>query len=256
MNNTPSISLIPVKQCIMEYIDQSGYGREKYRRLYPIAMRGCYDLGVDVYLEPFQINLAVNSNMTVKIPENVVKIIQVGVLNADDKFTPLKRSDSLTSYGATDYNRLSVNQDSTTADYFNYYGDFFNMYYLNYPVNQLFGLPGGSLYNGEYKIDGNNGLILLGNDFKYSYIILECLLLGCDETMRLPIECREALISWLAWKSCQYTTPSRLNPMPQKEMFRLEYYREKKNAKRKLNPIVLSDYYELSRSMTRLAPKA
>lgn len=255
MNNTPNISLIPVKQCIFEAIDQAGYGREKYRRLYPIAIRGCYDLGVDVFLEPIQIKLDVNTNMTVKIPENAVKVLQAGVLSADGKFSPLKRSDSLTTYGATAYNRQSINQDSSSVNVYNYYNDFFEIYYMTYPFTPLFGVPGGSLYQGEYRVDNHNGLILLDNTYKHSYIILECLMIDCEENMRIPIECREALISWLAWKSSQYVPVSRMNPMPDRERLRSEYYVEKRNAKRKLNPIILNDYYELTREMTRLTPK-
>lgn len=255
MNNPTTGRLIPLKQCIYEYIDQSLQDRGKYRRLYPIGVRGMIELGVDVFMSPKEAKLNIESNKTVKFPDDCLSILSVGLLNQRGEFTPLKNQPDISTVKSSSYFRVENNKDNSVGSLGFLYSDFFLNYDFTFPDN-LYGLSGGSQYIGEYKIDYNKDAILFSDDFKSNYIIIKYMAIPCDEDFLIPFQAREAMLAWLAWKDIQNVPLSSKVSAFDKRDRRHEYYVQKKNAKLRITPLNLSDAGDVEREGIRLVPKA
>lgn len=254
--NSPIAALTTLKECIMEYIDRAFMDRSKYRRLYPIAVAGLKELGTDVFMFPKTCKLTVEKNMTVKIPEDFMQYISVGVLNGEGAVSKLRYAPDMTTYADTQSNRVSVNTDDTQFNVEQLYKEFFMNYYFNYPYNNLYGVPSGPLDIGSFNIDYRNNVILLGNWFGYDYIILEYLAMDCYEDMAVPYQCKEALIAFIAWKDVQYSPNTPKFTASEKLIRRKEYYNQKANSRLRTHPVNLADYTDVEMRAVRLTVKS
>lgn len=248
-------SNIPLKQIIFEYIDQSMKDRSAYRRLYPIAIRGVMELGVDVFMEPKTCKLNVLPNKTCKLPPDYVTYVSVGVLNENGEVATLKYNKNLTTYYDDRLSRAANNTDKTITDLQDIFYQFFLQYYFVYPYESLFGIPSGSDQLGSFNIDNNRNIILLDNDFQYSYIMLTYLGINIEDDIYVPYFAREALIAWLSWKDIETVPVSGRSSLAEKNMRRMEYYNQKRIARMRASKINLSSLYDVSRSGIRLTVK-
>lgn len=248
-------SQVPLKQVVFSYIDQSMKDRSAYRRLYPIAVRGVLELGADVFMYPKTCKLNVSHNQTVPLPDDFLSYVSVGVLNIDGQVAKL-RYKKLTDYKDTSPSRTSLNTDASAFDLYSLYRQFFLNYYFVYPYNNLFGIPSGKVDYGWFSIDYNHNVILLNNEFAYSYVILEYLGLDCGDDMAIPFQCQEAMIAWLSWKDMGTVPVSSKAILAEKQMRRKEYYIQKQNAKMRISPLNLSDAGDIERQGVRLTVKA
>lgn len=253
---TGTAAKLNLKQIIFEYLDESQQDRSKYRRMYPIAVRGMMDLMVDVYMYPKTCKLTVEANKTVKLPEDFMQYISVGVLNESGEVATLRHNSNLTTLEDRSYDRLSKNNDSTVYDLFDLYKQFFLNYYFIYPYNNLFGIASGRMDFGSFNIDYNSNVILMDNQFPYGYIVLSYLAFPCEDDFSVPYQAREALIAWMAWKDMATSPISTKVSLNEKVLRRREYYVQKMNAKKKINPLNLSDAGDIYRAGLRLVPKA
>lgn len=229
----------------------------KYTKLFNISFRGMEMLGLDFFYQIRSVKLSVLANKTVMLPANYLNYTKCGVYNSSGEIIPLKYNDKLTTYADLLPNRIEKTQDNAlfelsinnTPIWFNYWnGDIF--------VN-LYGIPSGSPFVGAFKIDNANGVILLDENFGYDYIALEYIASpqeGCDYF--IPVQFREAMIAWLAWKDST-AVPSRTHvSLGDKAAKRHEFYNERRLANARWKPLYLAQAYELNLEMTRLCLKA
>jgi hypothetical protein len=109
---------------------------------------------------------------------------------------------------------------------------------------------------GQFGIDEEKGIIFLDNNFPYEYVILEYLSSPRDdEEYKVPIIIKEALISWIAWKDHEYKPMGRRFQEMSKEQRRINYVREKKKAKFRINPVRLWEINDIIRGGEVLAVK-
>lgn len=247
-----------IKKIVYAYADEAMQNSSTFRRLYSIALRGVTDLAMDVIGQVKSCRLCVQPNKTVELPEDYLNWSKVGVLNDCGEVATLNNNPSMTLNGATSVNRLSQNIDSSTPDYGNIgyglYLNFVDEWYGYYGVN-LFGISGNEAASlGSFKVDHDCGLILLNNDFRYDYIILEYISLP-DEDTKIPIQAQEALIAWLAWKDIIDLAASRKVSVYDKTERKRSYFREKNNARNRLKPFRISEAYNVTQQAIRLVPK-
>lgn len=236
---------------ILSFISQSEVTSAKYLKLWHIGIRGLTELGMDVTESPKTRRLPVVANKTVELPNDYLQWVKIGVLNDKGEVATLRHNSSLTSYGAIDDERLSINTGNIlTKQYFRNYqeGDcYFNLY----------GVPAGTQNIGEFKVDDVQGLILLDNDFAYDSIILEYLASPVsDKDFLFPIQARECIIAWLGWKDIESMPQGRRSNGQMIQMRKSEYYRLKKRASMRLNPFRISDANQIIRINNRLTLKA
>lgn len=242
---------------ITDYLVESEQSNSKYFKLFHLAFRGMENLGLDFFYQIRSVKLPVLSNKTVMLPADYLNYQKVGVFNSTGEVIPLKYNEKLTTYADLLPNRIDRTQDNTlfelsinnTPIWFNYWnGDVF--------VN-LYGIPSGSPFVGGFKIDNTNGVILLDENFGYDYICIEYIASPKEgEDYYLPIQFREAMIAWLAWKDSTAGIPRTHIHLGDKRDKRHEFFNERRLANARWRPIRLEEAYELQLEMQRMCLKA
>ena len=111
-------------------------------------------------------------------------------------------------------------------------------------------------FSGKMNLDTENGVILLDETFNRDYLMLEYVAspqVGQD--YYLPVQFREALIAWLAWRDIINVPSSRKGNLGDKRDRRHEFYNERKNAIARWKPIRQAEIYQASQEQSRLAVK-
>lgn len=249
-------SYISLDSCINDYLAESEQSSHKYFKLWHLGFRGLEDLGLDFFYQIRSVKLPVNANLTVTIPADYLNWTKVGVLNDRSEIIPLYYNDKLTKYADLLSSRLEKTEDNTLGDCNNWgLNTWFNYWtgtgYINY-----YGLPSGAPYIGSFKIDNNNGVIILNPDFNYPYIMLEYVSSPTQgEDYYLPLAFREAMISWLRWMdvvSIPVKTHMQNSNVSMRERM---FYNARRKAIAKWKPIRTSEILQASQEMTRLAVK-
>ena len=229
----------------------------KYTKLFNLSFRGMEMIGLDFFYQIRSVKLPVLANKTVMLPANYLNYTKCGVYNSIGEIIPLKYNDKLTTYADLLPTRLDKTQDDTlfelmftnTPIWFNYWnGDVF----MN-----LYGVPSGSPFVGGFKIDNANGVILLDDNFGYEYIALEYIASPVEgQDYYIPMQFREAMIAWLAWKDST-AVPSRTHvSLGDKAAKRHEFYNERRLANARYRPLYLQQAYEWQLENTRMTVKA
>jgi hypothetical protein len=245
---------VPLSEIIYQYIDQARLSNSDYRRLWSIGIRGVEEMGMDVYLSAKTSKLMVNANKTVNLPSDYIGFSKVGIFNSNGEVATLKRNPALSNYKITQSDRTSSNIDNTTSSTSR------DMAYINYfdgarYVN-IFGAGSTLGSAGEFDISEEDGLLYLSNDYGYTYVVLEYLSSPADDVdYKVPIQIREAILSFIAWKDIEHLPLGRRASLGDKQLRRKEYYNQKRNANLRENPIMLWDINEVIRMGSKLVAK-
>lgn len=249
-----------LKEIIYGYMDEAQQNSAAFRRLWGIAVRGVEDLSMDVVPNIRTCRLCIDGNLTAQLPEDYINWSKVGVLNQSGEVATLKYNTTLTLYGSTETNRLQINTDAVGIDL----GRVSDIFYLNYfdyaygygNIN-LFGVSGNEATKiGDFRIDEQNGVMVLDNCFPTDYIIMEYLAAPSEDCgFKVPIQAQEALIAWISWKDTVQLAASRKVSIYDKTERRREYFRQKNLARARLKPFRLQDAYNVSQDAIRLVPK-
>jgi len=250
-----NLSYITLDSVINDYLTESEGSMHKYFKLWHLAFRGFEQLGLDFFYKIQAVKLPVNANLTVTLPADYVQWTKVGRLNSRGEIIPLYYNNNLTTYADLLPDRLTKTQDTSTigADWNqNVWANWWN----GGTYVSVYGVPSGEPFAGNFKVDVQNGVILLDEKYQLDYIMLEYV---CSPTegqeYYLPVQFREALIAWLAWKDIQNMPSSRKGNLGDKRDRRHEFYNERKNAIARWKPSTMLEKYQVSQEQTRLAVK-
>jgi hypothetical protein len=246
------VDLNYIVNSVMNQIDSDD---RDYARLYQIGVTGLRELWFDVAGNVKTVLLAKNANNTVTLPTDYINWSKVGILTQDGKVFTLALNKSITLYNDTNTNRV-VSPGSfiegglfkiDSPDYHNYWTEG-----MNY---NLFGLGGSVADVAQFNIDEENGLIVLGSEFKRSDVILEYVVdpLACEcDTHSIHIFCQQALEDYIYWKA---VSKRKDTPVNEKMRARQEYYNQKRVARNRMKPFRIGDAYDTSRRSVYMAPK-
>lgn len=248
---------ITLDSVVLDYLNEAEYSNHKYFRLWHIAFRGLEDLGLDFFYQVKAVKLPINSNLTVNLPADYLNWTKVGVLNDRGEIIPLYYNDKLTTYADLQSERLTKTQDDNLVDWSEWGTSTWFNFWNGYNFVNIYGVPSGAPFVGNFKIDTNNGIILLNESFSYEYLMLEYVSSPTQgEEYYLPVQFREALISWLRWKDAISTNVKTHVQNSSIGMRRKDYYNDRRLAIAKWKPIRQSEMYQSSQEMTRLAIKS
>ena len=242
---------IPLDTIVLDYLNEANLSNNQYFRIWHIGFRGFEDLGLDAFYQVKSVKLPINSNMTVTLPADYVNWSKVGVLNSRGEIIPLNHNDKLTTYADLLPDRIEKTQDNTlgteTAG---------NVYWYNYwnggAYVNIYGVPSGQPFMGSFKIDTTNGVILLNESYEYDYLMLEYIASPMPGgEYYLPMQFREALISWIRWKDNQSTNVKTHVANSNIQMRRHDYFEDRRKALAKWKPVRISEAYQSSQEMTR-----
>ena len=211
---------ITIDSVINDYIDESEQSVHKYAKLYNIAVRGMEKLGLDFFYKIRTVKIPIDTtNYTAQLPNDYISYTKIGVLNSVGEIIPLKFNNKMTYYADQQPDRLALTQDNTLATWYQSDMPLWFNYWDGYGFNNIYGLPSGSPFVGSFNIDDSNGVVLLNQYFYYSYLMIEYLSSGNpDEPFRIPIQFREALLSFLAWRDIASMPSTRKGNLGDKEI--------------------------------------
>lgn len=250
---------INLDECITAYLDESEQSNHKYFKIWHLAYRAMTELGLDFFYAIQSLKLPVNSNLTVTLPANYLKVSKVGVFNEQGNVIPLSNDNTLSTAYDLLPTRLSQTQDPSivTQVQANGVGMGWYNYWNGYSLGTVYGVPSGAPFVGSYKIDDGNGIIVLNENFSYPYIVLE--FVPSPEVggeCHIPIQFKEAVIAYLRWKDI-ISIPSKTHVQNSNvSMRRKDYYNERRLAIARYDPINLPDLYEWALENQRLAVKS
>ena len=249
---------ITIDSVINDYIDESEQSVHKYAKLYNIAVRGMEKLGLDFFYKIRTVKIPIDTtNYTAELPNDYISYTKIGVLNSVGEIIPLKFNNKMTYYADQQPNRLALTQDNTLATWYQSDLPLWFNYWDGYGFNNIYGLPSGSPFVGSFNIDDSNGVVLLNQYFYYSYLMIEYLSSGNpDEPFRIPIQFREAGLSFLAWRDIASMPSTRKGNLGDKRDRKQEFYNQRRIANAQFKPLYLMQAYEQNLDTQRMTVKA
>lgn len=249
-------SYIELDGVIKDYLNEANLSNNQYFRLWHIAYRGFENLGLDAFYKVQSVKLPINANMTVTLPADYVNWSKVGVLNNRGEIIPLNYNENLTTYADLLPDRIEKTEDNTLGT--NNWG---NAIWYNYwnggAYTNIYGVPSGAPFVGGFKVDTANSVILLNENYQYDYLMLEYISSPqAGGEYYIPMQFREALISWMRWKDNQ-STPSKTHVANSNiQMRRHDYFEDRRKAIAAWKPIRRSEIYQSSQELTRLTVRS
>jgi len=249
---------ITIDSVINDYIDESEQSVHKYAKLYNIAVRGMEKLGLDFFYKIRSVKIPIDTtNYTAELPNDYISYTKIGVLNSVGEIIPLKFNNKMTYYADQQPDRLALTQDNTLATWYQSDLPLWFNYWDGYGFQNIYGLPSGSPFVGSFNIDDANGVVLLNQYFYYSYLMIEYLSSGNpDEPFRIPIQFREALLSFLAWRDIASMPSTRKGNLGDKRDRKQEFYNQRRIANAQFKPLYLMQAYEWNLDNQRMTVKA
>jgi hypothetical protein len=247
---------IEIDEAILAYIDESEQSNHKYFKLWNLAFRILTELGLDFFYQIRSVRLPVNANKTVTIPTDYLNYSKIGVFNEIGEVIPLFYNSKLTTYADLNPNRKAKTEDNKLFNNFIFNSPVFYNYWNGYWFNNLYGVPSGSPFIGTFKIDTQNNVILLSENFCYDYICLEYVASPVEgQPYFFPIQFKEAMISGLAWLDIRSIPSSRRGNLGDKRDRRHEFYNQRRLARARWKPFYLDEAYEFNLRSQRLTVK-
>jgi hypothetical protein len=248
---------ITIDSVIKDYLDESEQSNHKYFKCFNIAFRGMEQLGLDFFYNIKSVKLPVNPNQTVALPLDYVNYTKVGVFNDIGEVIPLTYNSKLTTFADLFPDRFDKITDNTLYSYYSPQNAIFYNYFSGAGYGNVYGLPSGAPFVGNFKIDAQNSLILLNDSFYYKYIILEYIASPTEgEEYFVPVQFREALLAYIAWRDIANVPSSRKGSLGDKRDRRSEFYNERRLAQARFRPFYLDAAYQLNLESQRLTVKA
>lgn len=249
-------SYIPLDSVITDYLTESEQSNHKYFKLWHLAFRGMENLGLDFFYKVKSVKIPINANMTVYLPPDYLNWTKVGILNDTGGIIPLYYNPNLTTYADLREDRLdNINDPQSLWLQFEWGVNTWCNYWDGYGYVNVYGVSSGEPFVGNFKIDTENSVIVLNERFDRDYVMLEYVASPVqNQEYYLPVQFREALIAWLAWKDSK-AVALRKGYVGISRDLSSDFYRERRNAISRWKPSRIMDKYQTSQELTRLAIK-
>lgn len=245
---------IDLDEIIYEYISESEQSSHKYFRMWYIAFRGMEQLGIDFFYQIQSVKLPVSAAKTATLPSNYGNYSKVGILNSIGEIIPFTYNKNLSLFADTNSQRVSKVQSDIYSTYYDANSLCFYNYWDGSEFGNLYGVPSGG-YNGTFRIDEANQVIIFGSDFSYTDIVLEYTALPKDgEKYFVPRIFRQALISWIAWNDIA-NMPIRRGVAQNIAQREARFYNERRLARARYRPFHLEEAHQWNIQSQRLTIK-
>ena len=247
---------VSLDDAITSYLDESEQSNTKYFKLWNLAYRALTELGLDFFFSVKSVKLPVNPNLTVTLPEDYLNYTKVGILDNQGQIIPLSVNNNLTTSFDLQPTRLEQVVDPTIVTAYSPQGIVWWNYWNGYGLSNLYGLPSGSPFVGQFKIDAGNGVVVLDINFTFDYIMLEYVAAPMPGgEYYVPVQFKEAVIAYLRWRDIISLPSSRRGSLGDKRDRRAEYYNERRLAIARYDAVNLTDLYEWGLKNQRITVK-
>lgn len=248
------LSYISVDSVIKDYLSEGEYSQNRYFKIFHLAFRAMDNLGIDFFYRIQSVKLPVNANFTVTIPANCINVTKVGILNNNGAIIPLWNNPNMTTYADLNPDRIQKTDDPSSL-WMEWGNNVWGNLWNGYGYSNVYGVPSGEPFVGEFKVDMDNGVILLNQRFNRDYLMVEFLASPMEgQEYYIPIQFREAMIAWLWWKDSKAVATRRGQIGIMRDL-KSTFYRERANAIAQFKPSTILDQYQVSQEQSRLAVK-
>lgn len=247
---------ILIDEIITLYLDRSEQSNHKFFKCWHIAFQGMQEMGMDFFNTVRSVKLPVNANLTVNLPPDYLQFTKVGVLNMKGEIIPLMYNNKLTTYADLSATRLTKTEDNTLFTFFFFNSPIFYNYWNGDIFENLYGIPSGAPFVGEFKIDNANGIIVLSKQYVYPYVMLEYIASPKEgQLYYIPVQFKSALMWYIAWQDVAMLKTTR-GDLGDKEYRRHNYFNERRLAAARYQPLDLQEAYEWGLRNQRFVVKA
>lgn len=244
---------VTLDSCIYDYISQAELSNHKYFKLFHLAFRVMEKLGLDFFYEIKSVQLPVNANKTVTIPADFIYYNKAGIFNSNGELVPLKYNEKLSTYHDSRASRIADVTANNFVNLYSYSSPIFFNYWDGSSYGNLYGVPTNDIYGGGFKVDSQNGVILLDPNFGQDSLVLEYTASPQEgQAYYVPMEFREAIIAWLRWQN-NIESP-KING-GKSLSFRHDYFEARRLAIRSYRPFYLDQAYQQGIDAQRLVVK-
>lgn len=228
---------IALSAVVGEFLDTIRGGEAEYALAYRMAMRGLRVLNWDVIGENVEVELPVECDMTVCLPDGFVNLVRVGIVNDKGELVPLTENQNLTMYEGGAGSPLSGLRDIP-----NQLSAYHNV--------SSYSLGVGSYANyGTYRVDLDQHRIILNPDFCHSCVVLMYLRRTEKDSDYLFNELgADALFSYIDWQ--WHVNKSGISTY-EKEVKKNEWLRQKRIANQRIKNTTRQVMSQISRQATR-----
>ena len=192
----------PLKTIVSYFLDANDKSDGDQDREWLLGLRALTDLNYEFTAQPITYRLPINANKTVSFPAGCLSWTKIGLLNEHGETVTLKINNAFTKWRDLNPNRLelltpdinnSITAMSGAPIYLNYY---YNGNYVN-----LFGVGNGLVQYGECRVDEENRVVILPENFRYDHILFECMSAPQKQEDYLVLTAiQEAVIAFIEWK--------------------------------------------------------
>lgn len=250
-------SWITLDSCINDYLLESEQSIHKYAKLFHLGFRCMEDLGLDFFYQIKSVKLIPEANKTALLPPDYLNYTKIGVLNGRGEVIPLTWNDKLTALDDLSISRLSNISSDVIGNQYSFSSPTFFNYWDGNGYSNLYGISFAGLSSGGFKIDVANNVIILDPSFGYSEIVMEYTATPLEgQEYYIPMQFREAMIAWLAWKDIANIPSSRKGNLGDKRDRRHEYFEARRKGIRQYRPFRLDQAYIAARQNERLVVKS
>ena len=215
------------------------------------------EMGLDFFYQIKSIKIPINPNFTADLPSDFLQYTKIGVLNNKGEIIPLKYNNKLTTYADLNPDRVQKTQDNTLANLFQFNTPIWYNFWSGDQFINLYGIPSGAPFVGDFKIDTTNSIILLNKNFVYEYVMLDYVASPVEgQQYYIPIQFRAALISYLRWQDI-ISIPVKTHVQNSNVgMRRHEYFNDRRLGWARYRPFRLTEAYDWNLENQRICIKA
>lgn len=250
-----NLSYITIDSVITDYLNEADLSIHRYFKAFNLAFRGLDYMGMDFFYRVQSIKIPRNANYTFTLPAGFINWTKVGILNDNGAIITLKENNNMTTYADLLPDRIQKTNDSDSLWLQWGQDGWFNFWNGGFGATPILGVPSGEPFVGEFKVDVDNGVIIVNQNFQRDYLILEFIGSPIEgQDYYLPVQFREALIAWLWWKDKKSVSVKRGQVGISRDLER-DFYNQRRQAAARWKPVRLQEILQASQQLTRLAIK-
>lgn len=241
-----------LKSIVKEWIAENGKSEAQLARFYTIAVSGLRELNIDVNGIVKIVQLSINDNDTVDLPNDFINYSKIGIVGSDGRIHCLGRDNSINLNPSYNDCGTQVSNPNTTGIDYPFYGlPFAGCFYgLLDGSGAQFGIGGGNNNIGYYRLDrANNRLVLANmNILSGTSLIMEYVSdieSGEDGDFILHPYFIQTIKSWISWR---YVIGDRNTNGGEKEMRRREYFNSFRIAKARYGNSTIEEWLSCLRA--------
>lgn len=248
---------ITLDSIIYDYISEAELSQNKYFKLFHLSYRCMESLGLDFFYQVKSVKLPINANKTVTLPADFINYNKLGVLNGNGELVPLRYNENLTTLNDLRSTRVADVSATNFLNFYSYSSPVFFNFWNGDSYGNLYGIAGGYNYGGGFKVDAQNGVILLDVNYLWDNIVLEYTASPTEgQDYHVPLAFRETIIAWLAWKDIANLKANSHYGLGQTRDRRHEYFEARRKGISQYRPFYLDQAYIESLGNSRLTVKS